>query len=346
MDTAPSCRTPGTPVREHWPLILPLAALVYLLFAGYTPIFAGTMGLALTIVLILGMPLAALIGPLRLPPGLLDRARARRRRLPALRRQHPRAGHRRAGRSPAPLFNGGRETLRHLRRLAGRGREERAAGRHRLRHRRHRHRHADADRHRLDLHRRDHRHRQGQPLPVAGPDHAHLPGARHGHPDDPELHHHLLARRPGAARARRAAARQPHVRLLLRHHGRPDAAGGARRLRRRADGQGLGHEDRAAGDQARGRRLRRAVHGGLHAGADAAGRRRRSPRASAIRSRSPTSSLKACLGIGLWGAAVVGFLVGADARSGSASSPSPPACSWSWRLPLDRRGRLRARGRR
>ena len=38
-------------------------ALVYLLFAGYTPIFAGTMGLALVVVLILGMPLAASIGP-------------------------------------------------------------------------------------------------------------------------------------------------------------------------------------------------------------------------------------------------------------------------------------------
>ena len=55
---------PWHAVREHWPLVLPLAALVYLLFAGYTPIFAGTMGLALTIVLILGMPLAARIGPL------------------------------------------------------------------------------------------------------------------------------------------------------------------------------------------------------------------------------------------------------------------------------------------
>jgi TRAP transporter 4TM/12TM fusion protein len=54
---------PWAAVRQHWPLILPLAALVYLLFAGYTPIFAGTMGLALTIVLILGTPLAALIGP-------------------------------------------------------------------------------------------------------------------------------------------------------------------------------------------------------------------------------------------------------------------------------------------
>jgi TRAP transporter 4TM/12TM fusion protein len=54
---------PWAAVKEHWPLILPLAALVYLLFAGYTPIFAGTMGLALVVVLILGMPLAACIGP-------------------------------------------------------------------------------------------------------------------------------------------------------------------------------------------------------------------------------------------------------------------------------------------
>jgi TRAP transporter 4TM/12TM fusion protein len=62
MDKA-SLPNPWTAVREHWPLVLPLAALVYLLFAGYTPIFAGTMGLALTIVLILGTPLAASIGP-------------------------------------------------------------------------------------------------------------------------------------------------------------------------------------------------------------------------------------------------------------------------------------------
>jgi TRAP transporter 4TM/12TM fusion protein len=54
---------PWDAVKLHWPLVLPLAALVYLLFAGYTPIFAGTMGLALTVVLILGAPLAALISP-------------------------------------------------------------------------------------------------------------------------------------------------------------------------------------------------------------------------------------------------------------------------------------------
>ena len=54
---------PWHAIRDHWPLVLPLAALVYLLFAGYTPIFAGTMGLALVVVLILGTPLAAAIGP-------------------------------------------------------------------------------------------------------------------------------------------------------------------------------------------------------------------------------------------------------------------------------------------
>jgi len=55
---------PWRAVKEQWPLILPLAALVYLLLAGYTPVFAGTMGLALVVVLILGTPLAALIGPM------------------------------------------------------------------------------------------------------------------------------------------------------------------------------------------------------------------------------------------------------------------------------------------
>jgi TRAP transporter 4TM/12TM fusion protein len=63
MDKA-SLPDPWAAVRKHWPLVLPLAALIYLLFAGYTPIFAGTMGLALTIVLILGTPIAALIGPM------------------------------------------------------------------------------------------------------------------------------------------------------------------------------------------------------------------------------------------------------------------------------------------
>lgn len=44
---------------EKWFLILPLAALVYLLFAGYTPLYSGSVGLALTVVLILGGAVAA-----------------------------------------------------------------------------------------------------------------------------------------------------------------------------------------------------------------------------------------------------------------------------------------------
>lgn len=63
MDRA-TLPNPWNAVKEHWPLVLPLAALVYLLFAGYTPVFAGTAGLALVVVLVLGMSVAALIGPL------------------------------------------------------------------------------------------------------------------------------------------------------------------------------------------------------------------------------------------------------------------------------------------
>jgi TRAP transporter 4TM/12TM fusion protein len=38
----------------RWYLVLPLAALVYMLFEGFTPLYAGTMGLSLTVGLILG----------------------------------------------------------------------------------------------------------------------------------------------------------------------------------------------------------------------------------------------------------------------------------------------------
>ena len=41
-------------LKEKWYLVLPLAALVYLLFAGYTPLYAGIIGLILTTFLILG----------------------------------------------------------------------------------------------------------------------------------------------------------------------------------------------------------------------------------------------------------------------------------------------------
>ncbi|MBI4756715.1 MAG: TRAP transporter permease [Betaproteobacteria bacterium] len=45
-------------LTRNWFLLLPLAALVWLLFAGYTPLFSGTVGLALTAVLIFGAALA------------------------------------------------------------------------------------------------------------------------------------------------------------------------------------------------------------------------------------------------------------------------------------------------
>ncbi len=46
-------------IRKSWYLLLPLVALVYLLFSGYTPLFSGTVGLALTLLIILGAPIAA-----------------------------------------------------------------------------------------------------------------------------------------------------------------------------------------------------------------------------------------------------------------------------------------------
>lgn len=47
---------------ERWYLVLPLVVLIFMLFEGFTPLYAGTMGLALTVGLILGASIA-----LRLP---------------------------------------------------------------------------------------------------------------------------------------------------------------------------------------------------------------------------------------------------------------------------------------
>ncbi|MDZ7937719.1 MAG: TRAP transporter permease [Rhodoferax sp.] len=63
------CPNPWTAVRDRWYLLLPLAGLVALLFSGYTPLFSGSVGLGLTVILIFGaavvsgvasMPLRAL----------------------------------------------------------------------------------------------------------------------------------------------------------------------------------------------------------------------------------------------------------------------------------------------
>ena len=57
--------SPTRALREGWMLLLPLGVLIYLLFGGYTPLFAGTVGLGLTVLLILGGSAA-----LNLPEGI------------------------------------------------------------------------------------------------------------------------------------------------------------------------------------------------------------------------------------------------------------------------------------
>ena len=51
-----------TELKTKWFLIAPLGVLVYLLFAGYTPLFAGAVGLSLTVALILGTAIAVGLG--------------------------------------------------------------------------------------------------------------------------------------------------------------------------------------------------------------------------------------------------------------------------------------------
>jgi TRAP transporter 4TM/12TM fusion protein len=53
------CPNPLRAIREQWYLVLPLAVLVWMLFNGFTPMYSGMVGLALTAVLILGAALAA-----------------------------------------------------------------------------------------------------------------------------------------------------------------------------------------------------------------------------------------------------------------------------------------------
>ncbi len=60
------CPNPWLALKEHWFLALPLAVLVYMLFHGFTPMFSGMMGLALTAILILGAAIAAQISGMAL----------------------------------------------------------------------------------------------------------------------------------------------------------------------------------------------------------------------------------------------------------------------------------------
>jgi len=56
------CPNPWEAIRLKWYLMLPLAVLVFMLFDGFTPMFSGIVGLALTAVLILGVGIAAGFG--------------------------------------------------------------------------------------------------------------------------------------------------------------------------------------------------------------------------------------------------------------------------------------------
>ena len=53
------CPNPWQAIRRKWFLMLPLAVLIFMLFDGFTPMFAGIVGLALTAMLILGVGIAA-----------------------------------------------------------------------------------------------------------------------------------------------------------------------------------------------------------------------------------------------------------------------------------------------
>jgi TRAP transporter 4TM/12TM fusion protein len=53
------CPNPWEAIRRNWYLMLPLAVLVFMLFDGFTPMFSGIVGLALTAMLILGTGIAA-----------------------------------------------------------------------------------------------------------------------------------------------------------------------------------------------------------------------------------------------------------------------------------------------
>jgi len=53
------CPNPWRAMRAQWYLILPLAVLVFMLFNGFTPMYSGMTGLALTAILILGATVAA-----------------------------------------------------------------------------------------------------------------------------------------------------------------------------------------------------------------------------------------------------------------------------------------------
>ena len=72
------CPNAWDAIRQQWHLLVPLAGLVFMLFDGFTPMFAGMTGLALTALLILGATISASLGPLTFRVVFLGGARAGR----------------------------------------------------------------------------------------------------------------------------------------------------------------------------------------------------------------------------------------------------------------------------
>src|SRR5690606_23751492 len=60
--TQSDCPNPMAALKHPLYLLLPLVALVVMLFSGFTPLFAGMMGLALSVVLIMGNGIARHLG--------------------------------------------------------------------------------------------------------------------------------------------------------------------------------------------------------------------------------------------------------------------------------------------
>ena len=63
------CPSAWKALQRDWYLALPLVALVYMLFNGYTPLFAGTVGLTLTAIMILGTSIITPFGSILLRGG-------------------------------------------------------------------------------------------------------------------------------------------------------------------------------------------------------------------------------------------------------------------------------------
>jgi TRAP transporter 4TM/12TM fusion protein len=217
--------SPLKAVKEQWYLVIPLVALVWLLVGGYTPLFAGTVGLAFTVVLILGASIAiglpntvirvlfwiglGVVCAAFLQFGIWVIAGA----IIALIALNA-------------MKKGGRETLAACRDSLADGAKSALPVGVALCNGGYHHWHNDADRCRQHLRPVCSERGREQSVPVAGADHADLYRIGHGHSDHSQLHHHFQHRGPCIGATGCAIDCQPHVRVLFRHSGRPDPACG------------------------------------------------------------------------------------------------------------------------